>query len=294
MPVLTAIAESEPDRGQELAIRLEEGAILVLPLTPRGIPASDLDFLRAQKQARGRFHKNIAYRPAADRVTGLARSTTIAERERLRRILAFYSEWSRALLEHLLPAYAGHGRTDYASFRPFEEEGRGLPRHLRNDLIHVDAFPTRPTHGDRILRVFSNIHPNRPREWCSAGTFESLAERYAVSSGILEAALKSSGPLHRLLARTGLTKQRSAYDTFMLRFHDFLKDCAEVQDPKNRERLSFPPGSTWMVYTDAVSHGVLSGQFALEQTVIVDRHAMQRPEKAPLSILERLAGASLA
>src|SRR5437764_4867581 len=42
---------------------------------------------------------------------------------------------------------------------------RQLAQKSRNDLIHVDAFPTRPTNGNRILRVFSNISPDIPRVW---------------------------------------------------------------------------------------------------------------------------------
>jgi hypothetical protein len=39
-----------------------------------------------------------------------------------------------------------------------------------------------------------------------------------------------------------------------------------------------------------VSHAVLEGQYALEQTFLVSRAAMVEPEKSPVSILERLAG----
>jgi hypothetical protein len=39
-----------------------------------------------------------------------------------------------------------------------------------------------------------------------------------------------------------------------------------------------------------VSHAVLEGQYALEQTFIISRAAMVRPELAPVAILERLAG----
>jgi hypothetical protein len=45
-----------------------------------------------------------------------------------------------------------------------------------------------------------------------------------------------------------------------------------------------------MVYTDMVSHAVLSGQFALEQTLIVSRQAMVAPEKSPYEVLSRVAG----
>jgi hypothetical protein len=49
-----------------------------------------------------------------------------------------------------------------------------------------------------------------------------------------------------------------------------------------------------MVLTDMVSHAVLSGQFALEQTVILARESLVAPDKAPIAILERIAGRPLA
>ena len=45
-----------------------------------------------------------------------------------------------------------------------------------------------------------------------------------------------------------------------------------------------------MVYTDMVSHAVLSGQYALEQTFLVSKDAMVTPERAPISVLRELTG----
>jgi hypothetical protein len=51
--------------------------------------------------------------------------------------------------------------------------------------------------------------------------------------------------------------------------------------------------SSWLVFTDMVSHAVLAGQYALEQTFIVSRKALLCPDQAPVNILERLAGIPL-
>jgi hypothetical protein len=259
------------------------------------IPKPDREFLLAQRQSGGRLHKNIAYRPESDRVTGYAGRG--ADADRLRAILRTYSRNAVATLARLFPTYPDGWLVDYASFRPLEEETRDLPTKSRNDLIHVDAFPTRPTRGGRILRFFTNLHPEREREWISGGTFERLASRYAESSGLLREALAfRRAPLStRLLHALGVRRAvPSAYDVFMTKFHDYLKSSSEVQGSPERERIRFPPGSSWIVMTDAVSHAVLSGQFALEQTVIVERRALAAPETAPAAILERLAGTPLA
>jgi hypothetical protein len=296
MPWGDVDALSGPEGSSErLARWLEEGRILLFREAPFAIPDADREFLLARRQSGGRIHKNIAYRPARDRVTGAAGGR--ADVERLGRILREYSHAALDFLARRFPAYARSWHVDYASFRPIEEEGRNLPRTARNDLIHVDAFPTRPTHGGRILRFFTNIHPERPREWVSGGTFDRLAPLYAVDSGLLADILRHGrpSPASRLLYALGARRDLpSLYDAFMLRFHDFLKENAEFQASAKRERFSFPPGSSWLVLTDMVSHAVLAGQYALEQTVILARESLVAPEKSPIAILERLAGAPLA
>jgi hypothetical protein len=80
----------------------------------------------------------------------------------------------------------------------------------------------------------------------------------------------------------------------MHRFHNFLKDNDAYQESARAERIDFLPNASWMVFTDSVTHSVLEGQFALEQTFIVGRETLVFPERAPISILERLAGRELA
>jgi hypothetical protein len=45
-----------------------------------------------------------------------------------------------------------------------------------------------------------------------------------------------------------------------------------------------------MVFTDGVSHAVLSGRHALEQTFLISRDSLANPESASIAVLERLAG----
>jgi hypothetical protein len=42
-----------------------------------------------------------------------------------------------------------------------------------------------------------------------------------------------------------------------------------------------------------VTHAVLSGQFALEQTFLIARDSLVLPQMAPVAVLERLAGKEL-
>lgn len=291
--------ESLPSGGEsrerEYCRVLEEGHILFFPQTPFELPEEDRRLLLEQRQTEAGYHKNIAYRPESDRVTGVARQHREDER-RMRGVLRNYSQRVVRFASSVFPRYADHWRVDFASFRPQEEAGRKLSQHARNDLLHVDSFPTRPTGGDRILRIFTNINPKAPRVWRTGETFDQLADRFALSSGLLERAARPAlrRKVLNLARSAGLpVRVRPPYDEFMLAFHHFLKENNDYQGAARAETVSFPSGSTWIVFTDAVTHSVLSGQYALEQTLIVSRESLVLPAKAPVSVLERIAGATL-
>jgi hypothetical protein len=290
------LPSSGPERERECCRALERGDVLLFPTTPFQISSEDRAFLLERRQADAGYHKNIAYRPQSDRVTGVAKQHA-EDARRLREVLGRYSRTVVQFTSELLPAYSHGWKIDYASFRPQEEAGRKLSQHSRNDLLHVDAFPTRPTRGDRIFRVFTNVNPTAARKWKTGETFEELAERFAVSSGILD---RTANPgllrgVLRLASSAGLpVRSRPPYDEFMHRFHNFLKDNAAYQESARTERIDFLPNASWMVFTDTVTHSVLEGQFALEQTFIIGRETLVFPERAPISILEKLAGRQMA
>jgi hypothetical protein len=263
---------------------LETGNVLVLPDAPLTLSAEERELIQGIRQSGG-HHKNISYKPPQDKVSGLDK-TAAATRERLHAILRRYSESAVAGAARLLPRYGRRWSLDYASLRAIEEAGRDLPLKKRNDLLHTDAFPTRPTRGGLILRIFWNLHPSRPRVWWTSDPFESQATRYAAVAGLGRIARR--GRFARALRR------RSAYDEFMLAFHDYLKTNTEFQSNCPKYRLEFQPGAAWMAFTDVVPHSVESGQYAMEQTLIVPRDALAAPERAPIAILEKLAGRSLA
>ena len=275
--------------------QLERGNILFFPCTPFPLAEGERDVLRGVSLTGGTLHKNIAYRPASDKVTGFDKSV-VQDPGRLREVLRAYSQRVLGLLGALLPRYMQDHHVDFASFRPQEEEGRNLPTKKRNDLLHIDAFPTRPTKGDLILRVFTNINKTKPRVWLTSDPFEALAKRYAMDAGLGEIARRpAQSPLQKLLRALGMPlADRSAYDRFMLGFHDWLKFNQQYQRDCAKYRFEFPPDSTWMVFTDIVPHAVLSGQHALEQTVIVRRASLAGRQHAPVAILEALCGQKLA
>jgi len=284
--------EASRERAAWYCEQLEQNQILLFRQPPFELPEADREFLISRRQAHSRLHKNVSYRPETRKLRGAEGDA--ATQQSMHRILREFSAQATRFVAQFLWPYGDRLVLDYASFRPLEEEGRELPLHKRNDLLHVDAFPSRPTRGARILRVFVNIHTSKPRTWTTTDRFPALAERFAGEAGLAEIAARHPSTLrkgiHRLLRRP----DRSPYDEFMLRFHDFLKENAAFQAACPKVRVEFPPMSTWLVYTDGVPHAVLSGQFALEHTYIVPADALVAPRFAPIRVLESLCGRALA
>ena len=280
--------------GQErnLPARLERGELIYYPVCAFPVAAGDDGLFLCQQRLANRAHKNVSYDPQTGRAAGFLRQSA-EQAERLRRLLASFSEHVTSWLSVTLPRYAKGWQLDRVSFRPEEEATRRLRLSARNDLLHVDAFPSRPTNGKRLLRVFVNINLSDPRVWMTSDPFPVLFERYAKEAGLPGHYRERWGKrllqgLGRLL-RPGRPR-RSTYDSFMLRFHDFLKRNDAFQEQCVKRIWSFPPGSAWMCFTDTTSHACPSGQFALEQTFLVRRSSLLLPDKAPIALLERLAG----
>ena len=263
---------------------------MFFPAVPFPLAEPDRQFLLSLKAGGSRFHKNISYRPATKVLKGASGDSQ--EHAGLEHVLREFSEEATRFVATWLTPYAGHLRLDFASFRPLEEKGRNLPLHQRNDLLHVDAFPSRPTHGARILRLFVNINSEASRIWNVGQPFHELVPEIMRSEKI--GPPERSGAAHalaRLAARLGLpVRDRSRYDRYMLYLHDWLKENTDFQQNALKRELTFPPGSCWMVFTDGVPHAALSGQYALEQTFIIPLEALVSPATAPLRVLESATG----
>lgn len=288
-------AEQRDPRSRAYCELLEQGQILFFREPPFRLPKGDRDFLLTQEWTDLRLHKNVSYRPQEDVLRGISGDPATVER-----VHSIFRNYSNAVVDFaakFLSPYAGRWTLDFASFRPIEEERRGLPLHKRNDLLHVDAFPSRPTRGGRILRIFTNLNLEKSRIWNTTDSFESLAQAHAEPAGLRQIAEDDSfvgRTVQSWGAKLGFGGfGRTPYDMFMLRFHDYLKENQEFQQHCVKYRMEFPPMATWMVFTDSVAHAVLSGRFAIEQTFLIPPSALVAPQFAPYKILEGIAGKSL-
>jgi len=226
--------------------------------------------------------KNASFDPASGRLSGT--SAAGADAETLARFIRRFSEAADSLVRRLLPAYGDRLVRARASFRPAEIAGRQTTWRKDDTRLHVDAFPATPSGGRRILRVFSNVNPEgRVRAWRLGDDFEAVARRFASQ---LRVPLPGVG---HLLALARVTKSpRSAYDALMLQLHDRMKADERFQKESAQSRLDLPAGSTWLAFTDQVSHAATQGQYQLEQTFLLPVDAMVDEQRSPLRILERL------
>jgi hypothetical protein len=272
--------------------RLERGDVVHYPACPFTLPqGDDLLFLLGQRLA-SRAHKNVSYNPHTGKAAGF-RVESAEQAERLRRLLADFSVGVTDWATRTLPRYAAAWRLDRVSYRPEEEATRTLRQTARNDLLHVDAFPSRPTQGHRILRIFANINPQEPRVWVTSEPFARLLERHGEKAGLPG---RHRADWFRHL-RHGLVQvfrpgqpRRSAYDAFMLRLHDYMKANDDFQERTPKRFWAFAPGAAWVAFTDVCSHAVLRGRYALEHSYFVAPEALALPDESPPALLARACG----
>lgn len=195
-----------------------------------------------------------------------------------------YAEYAQEMIEKLFPHYQNQLKMGRTSYRPAEIENRQTSVLKDDTRLHVDSFSSSPVHGERILRVFANINPyKKPRVWHVGESFEAVLNQFK-STLTPYSAIKS-----HLMNIVGLTKsKRSAYDHYMLQLHDHMKLNQKYQNEVDKITIHFPSDSTWIVFTDQVSHAALSGQFLLEQTFYLSVDAMKHQETSPLSRLQEI------
>jgi hypothetical protein len=279
----TTWADNGPTREVERVV--EGGAVLRFPHLRFALMETELRFLDP-RWADGKS-KNISLRWPAGEMRGAAGNA--AELAALQAMITRYAEFSEAFALRLFPHYRGHLQRGNTSFRPVDVAGRATSWRKDDTRLHVDAFPSNPMHGTRLLRVFCNVNPSgRPREWRVGEPFEAHAKRYLPA---IKPPLPGSA---WLMERTGVTKRRrTEYDHVMLQLHDRAKADAAFQQGSPQARLNFAPGTTWVVFSDQVLHAAMGGQHMMEQTFYLDVAHQQDPGASPRGTLERLLGREL-
>jgi hypothetical protein len=270
-----------PAEGRPATL-LEEGRILRWKPPAFALDAGEQALIAASRI--GGDAKNISFDVSA----GLRHAEGApADLAVLEGMLSRFGAFCETALAELLPEYRGGLRRGRTSFRPAEIEGRSTSWRRDDKRRHIDAFPSAPTGGQRILRVFCNVDQDgQPRIWRIGPNFESYARAF-----LPRATVRPLPGLGALKTLTGLTRSRpTLYDAQMLALHDAAKRDLAWQRDAPAEEIAFTPGEVWMVFTDLVPHAAISGRNALEQTFLVDQACLALPERSPLVVLSRMSG----
>ncbi len=273
---------------QEAIEALENGQVIYFPNLSFHLE-KDENSLLTPDLVPAKKSKNISYNPNNQQLKAL--EETNPNLPALKKLMQRYATFSESMIQQLFPHYQSSLITARTSFRPVEIAGRQAPSYRKDDTrLHVDAFPSSPNQGRRLLRVFSNINPHgKPRVWRLGDTFESVVDYFKPQ-------LKSTPAIYRhLLKHLKITKgYRTEYDTLMLMLHDTMKADLDYQKTVKQQTLDLAAGGSWIVYTDQASHAATAGQFCCEQTFMLPVKGMQNPDKSPLKVMERVWGRQLA
>ena len=285
LPLAEWNAQPSAAQRQQAIGAMESGQVLFFPQLPFVLRAEENELL-SPALSNGRA-KNISLDPRG-KLKHI--DVTPAQHELLQAMMERFARDSVGLVSNLFPGYAAKLERARTSYRPVEIAGRTYSPVKDDTRLHVDAFPTRPMRGRRILRLFANINPNgKPRLWHVGEPFADMAAK------ILPKVREPIALTPFMLAAVGATRgRRSAYDNLMLGLHDNAKLDENYQHATVHNEIAFPAGSTWLCFTDQVMHAALAGQFVLEQTFHLDIDVMAEPARAPIKVLERMTGRTLA
>ena len=278
---LTSFAEVEAETQLNATEALENGRVIYLPKMAFLIRENEEALLNPAILSPG--EKNVSFDIRTQQLAGIKDPNLHLKTEFM---VERFAHFARGLIEQLCPQYHASIRWGRTSYRPVEIEGRVTSKRKDDTRVHVDAFPSTPVHGNRILRVFSNVNPlGEPRVWPLGEPFSKLLPQFSPR-------ISHYSPLKaRVLKWVKATRSfRSAYDHYMLSLHDTMKLDDNYQQRLSKFRFDFPTKSTWIVFTDQVSHAALKGQFLLEQTFYLPVSAMQNPALSPLKQWESCRG----
>ena len=275
-----AQAHSRP----EWTAALEAGKVLYFPRLGFAVQPEEQALLREDMLAPK--SRNVSL--GADGVLkGAAGSAQ--DQQALAAMVGRFRQQALQLVDDLLPEYKGQLRVAPTSFRPKQVETRAQSVRADDQRMHVDAFPSRPSYGERLLRVFTNLNPQGvPRVWRVGEDFETIARRYLPQAKPYR--LWQAKVLNAVHATKSL---RSEYDHLMLQLHDLMKFDEAYQKNGTQVTVPFPPGSVWVCFSDQATHAVMSGQFMMEQTLYLPPGKEVDPQASPLAILTRLVGRPL-
>jgi hypothetical protein len=276
-------SQVEQHRSEWIAA-LEAGKVLYVPRFSFQLQADEQGLLRPDLRDPKKRNISLSANGALAGVAGDA-----AVQRQVAAMIQRFRDEAEATIAAIVPRYSEHLQRGATSYRPNEVESRQQSWRADDKRLHVDAFPSRPNYGRRLLRVFVNVNPTGvPRVWRVGEPFPDVARRF------MPRFKPYSHWQAKALELLHVTKSfRSEYDHLMLQMHDAMKADLDYQQNAPQERVEFPPGSAWICFSDQASHAAMSGQYMLEHTMTLEPEFQYDVQSSPLAILSRMTGRTL-
>lgn len=262
--------------------RLENGDVLHFTQLPFTLNVAESELVDPRLVPPQR--KTISLDASGDTKRGVLGDKTV--QSKVHQLMMRFRAQTIELVNALAPGYGTGLQSTGTELRFLTIPGSMPVKRKDETLLHVDAMPSRPNNGARILRIYCNVNPTgQPWMWRVGEPFEAMARHM----------LRHVKPYRawqaQILYRLWLTKSlRTEYDHTMVQLHDAMKTDLEYQQVCPQQRVDFAAGGTWMCFTDQASHAYVGEEVTLEQTMHLSLDAMQEPLRAPVRVLERLVG----
>lgn len=287
-------ADFDPKVCDQVSRALESNRVVHFPRSP--IPLPDPAALQHLREVVApHLTSMVSFYPRGRRLTGLKASR--AMRTHTAQILREHLEAVTAFLQRTQPRLCEGWTVAMSGFRPLQAQ----LSPAGHEGVHVDAGLYGATNGDRLLRVFVNLHPHEDQIWASQGTLQDVLDHHGIPSRLLDRTGRlqvridrrphdrALSLLVRALARVHPRARQmdsSPYDRAMRQLNHYMKDSELFKaDMRDYEEMRFGPGSVWMAFTDGVSHASVSAPCTLVSTFIIKRRALRLAHFAPYNLL---------
>ena len=209
---------SNVQRRDEWTAAVEAGKLLYFPQLTFQLTEQEKTLLRPD--VRDPKARNISLNVDGS-IKGVAGDE--ATQKQVAAMVGRFRDQATGLIASLFPDYMPVVRMAPTSYRPSQVETRAQSWRADDKRMHVDAFPSRPNYGERILRVFTNVNPTgQPRVWRVGEPFTDVAKRF------VPRAKPYSAWQAKALELLHVTKSyRSEYDHLMLQLHDGMNGDME-------------------------------------------------------------------
>lgn len=199
----------------------------------------------------------------------------LAQRSDAEEFLAFLRQFLKvasSTVGTILGLDCHHLCSDRVTWRPYELATTARRWNARDDLFHLDSFPSRPAEGRRILRLFYNASRSDSVVWSHTFNLDNYVANYLYDRSVSASS----------------TRPDTFGDSLMAQIHDQMKRHEDFQETAPRVLHTFAPGEAWVALTDTCLHSYLRGEWLMDVSWFVSAPWLTESYWAPKASFDRL------